>query len=136
MHKMTTSDDRGREPPYKPKWPLLDIEEETDSGEWLETQNRPYLTVIEEPMGLKEIMEGHRIIFRAIAYEVGTVVEASELRGICQEEVEVDLIEVQMSADHESLVGQFQEMPLDVIIARNQATYRDSVKEEKMMKTD
>ena len=41
-----------------------------------------------------------------------------------------------MSADHESLVGQFQETPLDVIIARNQATYQDSVKEEKMMKTD
>ena len=89
-------------------------------------------------MGLKEIMDGHKIIFRAIAHEVDTVVEASDLREICQvlEEVEVDLIKVQMSADQESLVGQFQEMPLDVIIARNQATYRDSVKDEKMMKID
>ena len=92
---------------------------------------------LEEPMGLKETMEGHKIIFRAIAYKVDTVVEA-DLREICQvlEEVEVDLIKVQMSADQESLVGQFQEMPLDVIIARNQATYQDSVKDVKMMKTD
>ena len=62
----------------------------------------------------------------------------ADLREMCQvlEEVEVDLIKVQMSADQESLVGQFQEMPLGVIIARNQATYRDSVKDAKMMKTD
>ena len=119
------------------KWPLLDLEEETDLGEWLEILNWPYLTVIEEPMGLKEIMEGHKIIFRAIAYEVGTVAEA-DLREMCQvlEEVEVDLIKVQMSADQESLVGQFLEMPLDAIIARNQATYQDSVKDVKTMKTD
>ena len=119
------------------KWPLLDIEEETDSREQLETQNQPYLTVIKEPMGLKEIMEGHKIIFRAIAHEVDTVAEAN-LREICQdlEEVEVDLIKVQMSADQESPVEQFQEMALDVIIARNQATYHDSVKDAKMMKTD
>ena len=89
-------------------------------------------------MGLKEIMDGYKIIFRATAHEVNTVVEASDLREMCQvlEEVEVDLIKVQMSADQESLVGQFQEMPLDVIIARNQATYCDSVKDVKMMKTD
>ena len=88
-------------------------------------------------MCLKEIMDGHKIIFRAIAHEVDTVVEA-DLREICQvlEEVEVDLIKVQMSADQESLVGQFQEMPLDIIIARNQATYQDSAKDEKMMKID
>ena len=44
---------------------------------------------LEEPMGLKEIMAGHKIIFRAIAHEVDTVVEA-DLREICQvlEEVE------------------------------------------------
>ena len=82
--------------------------------------------VIEEPMGLnKIIMEGRKTVFRAMAHEVDTVVEASDLREIYQvlEEVEVDLIKVQMSADQESQVGQFQEMPLDVIIARNQATY-------------
>ena len=50
------------------KWPLLGIEEETDSGEQLETPNWPYLTVIEESMGLKETMEGHKLIFRAIAH--------------------------------------------------------------------
>ena len=85
------------------KWPLLDIEEETDSGEWLKTPNQPCLTVIEELMGLKEIMEGSKIIFRAIAHEVDTVAEA-DLREICQvlEEAEVDLIKVQMSADQES----------------------------------
>ena len=66
------------------------------------------------------------------------MVEASELREICQfrDEIEVDLVEIQMSADQESLVGQFLEMSLDVIIARNQATYQDSVKDAKMMKTD
>ena len=118
------------------KWPLLDVEEVTDSGEQLETPNRPSLTVIEEPMGLKEIMEGHKIIFRAIAQEVDTVTEA-DLREMCQVlEVEVDLIKVQMSADLGLLVGQFQEMPQDVIIARNQATYRDSVKDANTMKTD
>ena len=119
------------------RWPLLDVEEETDSGEWLETLNQPYLTVIKEPMGLKGIREGHKIIFRATAHEVDTVVEAN-LREICQglEEVEVDLIKVQLLADHESLVGLFNEMPLDVTIARNQATYCDSVKDAKMMKTD
>ena len=91
---------------------------------------------LKEPMGLKEKMEGRKIIFRAIAHEVDTVAEA-DLRGICQvlEEVEVDLIKVQMSADQELLVGQFLEMPLDVITARNQATYRNSVKDAKMMKT-
>ena len=62
----------------------------------------------------------------------------ADLREMCQvlEEVEVDLIKVQMSADQESLVGQFQEMPLDAIIARNQATYHDSVKGTKITKTD
>ena len=119
------------------KWPFLDEEEETDSAEWLETLNQPYLTVIEEPMGLNEVMEGHKTIFRAMAHAVDTVAEA-DLREMCQvlEEVEVDLIKVQMSADQELLVGQFLEMPLDVIIARNQATYSDSVKDVKMMKTD
>ena len=60
-------------------------------------------------MGLKEIMEGHKIIFREIAHEVDTVAEA-DMREMCQvlEEAEVDLIKVQMSADQESLVGQFQ----------------------------
>ena len=92
---------------------------------------------LEEPMGLKEIMDGHKTVFRAIAHEVDIVVEAN-LKEICQvlEEVEVDLIKVQMSADQESLVGQFPEIPLDVIIARNQATYRDSVKDVKTMKID
>ena len=54
---------------------------------------------LEEPMGLKEIMDGHKTVFRSMAHEV----EASDLREIYQvlEEVEVDLINVQMSADQE-----------------------------------
>ena len=119
------------------RWPLLDAEEETDSGEQLETLNWPYLTVIEEPMGSKETVKGHKIIFREIAPEVDTVTEA-DLREMGQvlEEVKVDLIKAQMSADQGLLVGQFQEMPQDVIIARNKATYHDSVKDTKKMKTD
>ena len=81
----------------------------------------------------REIMEGHRIIFRAIAPGADTVTEA-DLREMCQVlEVEVDLIKVQMLADQGMLVKQFQEMPQDVIIARNQATYCDSVKDVKKM---
>ena len=118
------------------KWPLLDVEEETNSGEQLETQKQPYPIVLEEPMGSGEIMEGHRIIFRAIAPEVDTVIEV-ELREMCQvSEVEVDLTKVQMLADQGMLVRQFQEMPQDVIIARNQATYRDSVKDAKKMNAE
>ena len=84
------------------KWPLLDVEEETDSGEQLETPNQPYLTVIEELMGLKEIMGAHRIIFRAIAQEVDILTDA-DLREMCQVlEAEVDLIKVQTSTDQES----------------------------------
>ena len=46
-------------------------------------------------MVLKEIMEGHRTIFKAIAQEVDIVAEA-DLREMCQvlEEAEVDLIKV------------------------------------------
>ena len=119
------------------KWPLLDVEEETDLGEQLETQNWPYPIVIEEPMGSREIMEGHKVIFRAIAPGADTVTEV-DLREMGQvlEEVEVDLIKVQMLADQGLLVRQFQEMPQDVIIARNQATYHDSVKDAKKMNAD
>ena len=56
-------------------------------------------------MGLNEItMEGHRTVFRAMAHEVDTVAEPSNLRDLYQfmEEVEVDLIKVQMLADLES----------------------------------
>ena len=52
------------------------------------------------------------------------------------EEVEVDLTKLQTLADLELQVGQFQEMPLDVIIVRNQTIYQDFVKDKKMMKID
>ena len=118
------------------KWPLLDIEEETDSGEQLETPNWPYLTAIKEPMVSEGIMAGHKIIFRAIALEVDSAAEAN-LREMGQVlEVEDDLIEVQMLADQGLLVRQYPQMPQDATIARNQATYRDSVKDTKTMKTD
>ena len=84
------------------------------------------------------IMEGHRTVFRVMAHEADAVAEPSDLREIYQvmEEVEVDLIKVQMLADLESQAGQFQEMLLDAIIARNQAIYLDFVKDEKTMKID
>ena len=83
-------------------------------------------------------MGGNRTIFRIMAHEVDTVVEPSDLREICQimEDVVVDLIKVQTLADLESQARQFQEMLLDVIIVRNQGTYLDFVKDEKMMKID
>ena len=137
MHKMSTSDDRGREPPYKPQ---VAPPRHRGGNRFRGTVRNPKLALSysnQGTNGFKEIMEGHKIIFRAIAHMVDTVAEA-DLREMCQflEEVEVDLIKVQMSADQGSLVGQFQEMPQDVIIARNQATYHNSVKDAKMMKTD
>ena len=52
--------------------------------------------VIREIMDLKEITtEGYKIVFRAMAHEVDTVAEASDL---VMEEVEVDLIKVQTSS--------------------------------------
>ena len=87
-------------------------------------------------MGSEEIMAGHKIIFRATALEVDSAAEA-DLREMGQVlEVEDDLIEVQMLADQGLLVRQYPEMPQDATIARNQATYRDSVKDAKTMKTD
>ena len=62
-------------------------------------------------MDLNEIiMEGHRTIFRAMAHEVDTVAEPSDLREIYQvmEEVEVDLIKVQMLADLECKQDSFK----------------------------
>ena len=64
-------------------------------------------------MGLNEIiLVGHKTVFRAMAHEVDTVLEASDLREIYQvlEEVEADLTKVLMLADLESQAGQFQEM--------------------------
>ena len=82
-------------------------------------------------------MEGHRIIFRAVALGAGKVIEVDfREMGQVLEEVEVDLTKVQMLADQRLLVRQFQEMPQDVIIAKNQATYHDSVKDAKKMNAD
>ena len=67
-------------------------------------------------------------LFPVVRFEPGTFHSASERlnHSAIPEtvlEVEVDLIKALMSADQGSLVRQFQEMPLDVIIVRNQATY-------------
>ena len=75
-------------------------------------------------------MGGHKIVSRAMVHEVDTVAEPSDLREIYQVLEEVDLIRVLMLADLESQAGQFQEMLLYVIIARNQAIYQDFVKDE------
>ena len=78
------------------KWPLLDVEEELDSGEQVETPKWHYLPVIEDPMDLGEIMECHITIFRVIIHEVDIVTEV-DLREIWQvSEVEVYLTKVQM----------------------------------------
>ena len=48
-------------------------------------------------MGSREIMEGHKVIFRTIAPEAHTVAEAdSREMGQVLEQVEVDLTKVQM----------------------------------------
>ena len=78
-------------------------------------------------MDSREIMEGHRTTFRAIAPGAHTVVEANSREMDQVLEVEVDLTRVQMLADQESLVKLSREMPQDVIIARNQATNHDFV---------
>ena len=51
-------------------------------------------------------------------------------------EAEADLTKVPMLADQGSLVRLSQEMPHDVIIARNQATYHDSVKDVRKTNAD
>ena len=51
-------------------------------------------------------------------------------------EAEVDLTKVQMLADQGSQVRLSHEMPQDVTIARNQATYHDSVIDVKRMNVD
>ena len=87
-------------------------------------------------MGSREIMEGHKVIFRAIAPGADTVTEANS-RGMDQVlEAEVDLTKVQMLVDQGLLVRLSHGMPQDVIIARNQATYRDSVIDVKRMNVD
>ena len=89
-------------------------------------------------MGSREIMQYHKVVFRAIAPGAHTVAEADsrEMDQILEVEVEVDLTRVQMLADQGSLVRLSPEMPQDVIIARNQATYRDSVKDARKMNAD
>ena len=85
-------------------------------------------------MGSREITEGHKVIFRAIAPGAHTEADSREMDQVL--EAEVDLTKVQMLADQGSLVRLSQEMPQDVIIARNQATYRDSVTDMKRMNVD
>ena len=78
------------------KWPLLDLEEELDSGEQVETPSQSYLIVIEDPLDLGEIMEGHKTIYRVIIQEVDMVTEV-DLREMGQVlEVEVDLTKAQI----------------------------------------
>ena len=83
-------------------------------------------------MDSREVMEGHRTIFRI------TVAPGAHIKAVSREidqvsEAGVDLTKAQMLADLESLVKLFQGMQQDVIIVRNQATYRDSVTDAKKM---
>ena len=79
-------------------------------------------------MGSREIMVGHKVIFRVIAPGAHTEADSREMDQVL--EAEVDLTKVQMLADQGSLVRLSHKMPQD-IIARNQATYRDSVTRRK-----
>ena len=79
-------------------------------------------------------MVGHKVIFRAIAPGAHTEADSREMDQVL--EAEVDLIKVQMLADPGSLVKLSQEMPLDVIIVRNQATSRDFVTDTRKMNAD
>ena len=66
------------------------------------------------------------MVFRVVVHMVDiTVMMLLELTEIGQvmDEVEVDLIKVQMSADLGLLVGQFLEILPDVTIVKNQAIY-------------
>ena len=82
-------------------------------------------------------MEGHRVTFKVIVVPGADRVIEVDFREKDQvSEVEVDLTKVQMLADQGSLVRLFPEMPQDVIIARNQATYRDSVTDARKMNAD
>ena len=83
-------------------------------------------------MDSREVMEGHRTIFRV------TVAPGAHIKAVSREmdqvsEAEVDLIKVLMLADQGSLVRLFQGMQQDAIIVRNQATYHDSVTDAKKM---
>ena len=87
-------------------------------------------------MGTREITEGHKVVSRTVAPGAHTVIEANFREMDQVLEVEEDLIKVQMLADLGLLVRLSQEMPQDVIIARNQATYCDSVIDAKKTNVD
>ena len=83
-------------------------------------------------MDSREIMVGLKVIFRVIVTPgVHTEADSREMDQVL--EAEVDLIKAQMLADLGLLVKQFQGMQPDAIIARNQATFRDSVTEANKM---
>ena len=76
------------------KWPLLDVEEATDSGEQLENPKNSI---------------GHKAISKAIFLGVHTEADSREMDQVL--EAEVDLTKVPMLADQGSLVRLYQEMP-------------------------
>ena len=85
-------------------------------------------------MDSREITEGHKAIFKAITLGAHTEADSREMDQVL--ETEGDLTNVPILADQGSLVRLSQEMPQDVIIARNQATYRDSVIDVRKMNVD
>ena len=83
-------------------------------------------------MDSREIMVGCKIISRVtVAPGAHTEADSREIAQVL--EAEVDLIKAQMLADLGLLVKLFQGMQPDAIIARNQATSRDSVTDAKKM---
>ena len=84
MCKMTTSDDRSREPLYKPQVPPPRCR---GGSRFRGMVRNPKSTVgfsngTPGSNGFKEIMVDHKIIFRAISHEVDTVVEADLIEWV------------------------------------------------------
>ena len=137
MHKMSTSDDKGREPPYKPQ---VAPPRRRGGNRFRGTVRNPKLALSYSNRGTNGFKRNNgrpQSNFQSNSSR-GRYSDRgrSQRNGSGFGEVEVDLTKVQMLADQGLLVRQFQEMPQDVIIARNQATYHDSVKDAKKMNID
>ena len=139
MRKISTSKDRGCEPPNKPQ---VAPPRHRGGGSQIRGAvrmlDKPNLTVVKIIVVSDEtiIVVDHKTVLKVVAPVVDILATLLGQREICQvmDEVEVDLIKVQMLADLELQVEQFQEVLPDVTIARNQAIYLDFVKDDKRMK--
>ena len=130
MRKMSISDDKAREPPYKPQ---VAPPRHRGGNRFRRTSRNPKPTLTTSsrgPSGFKRNNGRQQSNFQSTSSSrAHTEADFREMVS----EAEVDLIKAQMLADQWSLVRLFQGMPQDVIIVRNQATYRNSVTDAKKM---